>query len=289
MSRVPMSRVPMSRVPMSRVPMSRVAVAGGTGLVGRLVVAALRERGHEVVVLARAAGVDLVEGTGLDAALAGVTEVVDVSNTAATGRTASVAFFDAATRNLLAAGRRAGVRHLVVLSIVGIDRVPLGYYAGKHRQEELALAGSSSGPGATVLRATQFHEFADQLLARQPLGGRLPVVPRMRVQPVAAREVAAALADLVPAVPAGRVPDLAGPREEQLVDLVRRVLRARGSHRPVLGVRVPGRAGRAAAGGGLLPEGPGPRGVQTFSQFLAGARLLEGEPADPDGARAAQP
>ena len=242
----------------------RVAVAGGTGLVGRLVVEALRERGREVVVLARAAGVDLVSGAGLDAALDGVRAVVDVSNVTTSRRAAAVGFFEAATRHLLAAGERAGVRHHVVLSIVGIDRVPIGYYAGKRRQEELALAGPT-----TVLRATQFHEFAGQLLDRSPLGGRLPVVPRMLVQPVAAREVAAALADLVPAGPAGRVPDLAGPQQEQMADLVRRLLRARGSRRPVLGVPLPGRAGRAAAGGGLLPEGPGPRGTETFDAFLA--------------------
>ncbi len=242
---------------------SRVAVAGGTGLVGRLVVEALRGNGHDVVVLARSAGVDLASGRGLAGALDGADEVVDVSNVTTTRRAASVAFFEAATRHLLAAGERAGVRHHVVLSVVGIDRVPLGYYAGKQRQEDLALAGP-----ATVLRATQFHEFAGQLLAGSPFGGRLPVVPRMLVQPVAAREVAAALARLVPAAPAGRVPDLAGPRQEQLVDLARRLLRARGSRRPVLGVPLPGRAGRAAAGGGLLPEGPGPRGVETFDDFL---------------------
>ena len=172
-------------------PAQRIAVAGGTGVVGRHVVAALAARGAEPVVLSRAAGVDLVTGQGLDAALEGVGAVVDASGTRTQRRATAVAFFTTVTRHLLAAGQRAGVRHHVALSIIGIDRVESGYYAGKQAQEQAVLSGPLP---ATVLHTTQFHEFAAQVLALVP--GPVAPVPVLRVQPVAAREVAAALADL---------------------------------------------------------------------------------------------
>ena len=244
----------------------RVAVAGGTGVVGRHVVAALAAAGCEPVVLARSTGIDLVRGAGLDDALRGVGAVVDVSNVATQRRSAAVGFFTAATSALLAAGARAGVRHHVVLSIVGVDRVDTGYYAGKRAQEELVLAGDVP---ATVLRATQFHEFAEQVLAI--VGGPVAPVPRMRVQPVAAREVGAHLAELVLGPPRGQAPELAGPEVHELSDLVRRLLRARGSRRRVLPLQGPTAASRAAVGGALLPTGPGPRGLQTFDAWLQAA------------------
>jgi uncharacterized protein YbjT (DUF2867 family) len=249
----------------------RIAVAGGTGVVGRHVVEALRRDGHEPVVLARSRGVDVTTGRGLDQALSGVWAVVDVTNRATLRRTAAVAFFEAATRHLLEASRRAGVGHLVVLSVVGADRVPSGYYAGKLRQEELALGGDVP---ATVLRATQLHEFAGQVLDRSTVGP-LGLVPRMRVQPVAAREVGQVLAELAVRTPLRGRTELAGPEQHDLVDLARRLVAARGHGPRVVPVRAPGAAGTAMAGTGLLP-GPGARsGRQTFAQWLAGtgARL----------------
>lgn len=242
----------------------RVAVAGGTGLTGRQVVEALTARGHEPVVMARSEGVDLVTGAGLDKALASVEAVIDVSNTVTVNRRKAVAFFEAAGRNLLAAEAAAGVRHHVTLSIVGIDRVGLGYYAGKLRQEELVTAGPVPW---TVLRATQFHEFADQVLGLVP--GPVALVPRMRSQPVAVREVAVALAELAVGPPVGTAPELAGPRVEEMDDMARRLLFTRGSRRRVVSPRLPGTTGKAMAGGALLPTGPGMRGVQTFAQWLA--------------------
>jgi|1186.fasta_scaffold02976_6 uncharacterized protein YbjT (DUF2867 family) len=244
----------------------RIAVAGGTGVVGRHLVTALGAAGHEPVVLARSAGVDLTTGTGLAERLRGVAAVVDVSNVTTTRRAVAERFFGGATRHLLDAGARAGVGHHVVLSIVGVDRVDQGYYQGKRLQERLVLEGPVP---ASVLRATQFHEFAGQLVGR--VAGPLALVPRMRVQPVAAREVAEALAGLVDGPPVGRAPELAGPDVHDLVDLARRWLRATGSRRPVVPLRLPGAAGRAMAEGALLPTDPGPRGRETFDAWLAGA------------------
>ncbi|MEU6611727.1 hypothetical protein ABZ922_43145 [Streptomyces shenzhenensis] len=115
----------------------KIAVAGGTGVAGRLVVEALWARGHTPVVLSRGRGVDLLTGSGLDAALTGAEAVVDVTNVTTTRKWASVDFFDTAGRHLVGAAERAGARHLVTLSIVGTDRVRNPYYAGKLRQEEI--------------------------------------------------------------------------------------------------------------------------------------------------------
>ena len=242
----------------------RIAVAGGTGAVGQHVVAAAAAAGHEPVVLARSRGVDLTTGRGLSAALTGAAALIDVSNVATASRRRSVAFFTAATRHLLAAAQEAGVGHYVALSIVGIDRVDFGYYEGKRAQEELVLSGALP---ASVLRATQFHEFAGQVLAR--IGGPVALVPRMRTQPVAAAEVATALVALATGPAVERAPELAGPEVHDMVDLARQVVRAAGRRRPVVPVRLPGAAGRAMAGGDLLPTQPGPRGTQTFSSWLA--------------------
>ena len=242
----------------------RVAVAGGTGLLGRHVVAALGEADHEAVVLSRGTGVDLVAGTSLGDALAGVEVIVDVTDLKTASRKASAAFFTSVGRNLLAAGQRAGAGHYVALSIVGSDKINLGYYEGKRRQEELALSGLLPG---TVLRSTQFHEFPSQILGQIP--GPVAAVPRMRMQPIAAREVADALVAQVGQEPAGLLPELAGPRPESLVELARLFVRTTGMHKRVVPIRWPGAAGKAWAAGAAIPVAPGPRGRQTFAQWLS--------------------
>ncbi|HVT20797.1 MAG TPA: NAD(P)H-binding protein [Mycobacteriales bacterium] len=242
----------------------RVAVAGGTGVVGRHVVDALRDRGHEPVVLARSTGVDIYSGVGLDEGLVGAQVLIDVSDIDAIRRAACERFFRTSTSNLVEAGRRAGVEHLVVLSIVGSDRVDLGYYMGKRVQESVALEGRLP---ASVLRATQFHEFPSQLLDRAPRGPAVPV-PRMRSQTVAAKEVAQVLVDVALAAPIGMAGDVAGPEAHEMADLVRKVLRSRGSRRIVIQVPLPGAAGKKAASGALLPTGEFVRGRQTFAEWL---------------------
>jgi uncharacterized protein YbjT (DUF2867 family) len=261
----------------------KIAVAGGTGCVGTHVAEALWDGGDEPIVLSRSTGVDITTGVGLDEVLQGVSAVIDVSNVSTLSRNASIRFFEQGTRQLLDAGERAGVTHHVALSIVGIDRVDSGYYAGKRRQEELVLAGTLP---ASVLRATQFHEFAGQILNR----GRGPValVPRLRMQPVAAREVARALVALARSTPVGLAPELAGPGVLELTDAAGRLLKARGSHRVVIPLRVPGKAGAAMASGALLPTGPGPRAVQTFAEWLAGA-AAQRPPAERERESVGQP
>jgi uncharacterized protein YbjT (DUF2867 family) len=159
----------------------------------------------------------------------------------------------------------AGVGHHVALSIVGIDDVDSGYYAGKRLQERVVAEG---GVPWSVLRATQFHEFAEQALHFVTVGP-FSLVPRMLSQPVAAREVAETLVELAVGGPVGHAPELAGPDQLQMVDLARRVSRARGLGRRVVPVRLPGAAGKAMRSGALIPTGDGPRGRVTFEEWLA--------------------
>lgn len=242
----------------------RIAVAGGTGVVGRHVVREAEARGHEVVVLTRATGIDLTRGEGLADSLAGTDAVVDVVSTRTQQKAAARAFFGGITGHLLAAEAIAGVGHHVVLSIVGVDLVPSGYYAGKLLQEELTAAGPVPW---SILRATQFHEFAEQALGFATVGP-VSLVPRMTTQPIAAVEVAAALVDLVERGPQGRVPDLAGPEKRELVELSRSVNRQRGLGRRVVGVPLPGAWGRGMRSGALTPTGECPRGALTFEEWM---------------------
>lgn len=243
----------------------KIAVAGGTGVVGRHVVEVARERGHDPVVLSRSTGVDLSSGEGLADALRGTAAAIDVTSVRTADATVSRQFFGAVTRHLLAAEREAGVRHHLALSIIGIDRAPYGYYAGKVLQEQLVEDGDVPW---TILRAAQFHEFAGQIFGRVRVGPFV-VVPRRRSQPVAAHAVARRLVDLAERGPAGRAPDLAGPRAEWMADLCRRWAAATGARGRVLEVPMPGPSGRAQRDGSLLP-GPGADlDQQTFDDWLA--------------------
>lgn len=242
-----------------------IAVAGATGVVGHHVAEVARSRGHEVVPLARSLGVDLTTGAGLAERLHGVDAVVDVTSVASQKQEEAEAFFGGVTRTLLAGEEAAGVGHHVALSIVGIEKIPSGYYLGKRLQERLVEEGAV---GWSILRATQFHEFAEQALGFVRVGP-FSLVPRMLSQPVAAVEVAAALVDVVEAGPSGRVPDLAGPERLPMVDLARRVSRSRRLGRRVVGVPLPGAVGRGMRDGSLCPTTDGPRGRITFDAWLA--------------------
>ncbi|MBC7269040.1 MAG: SDR family oxidoreductase [Streptomyces sp.] len=241
--------------------MTTILVTGGTGTLGRHVTELLRADGHEVRVLSRTAqpyAVDLREGgSGLDAALEGVETVVHCATSARGGD-------EDAAANLIAAARRAGVGHLVYISIVGVDRVPFGYYRSKLAVERLV---EESGLGWTVLRATQFHDLLAQVfgaLARSPV---LPLPAKVPDQPVEVREVAARLAELATGAPVGRAEDMGGPEVRDLDSLARAYLRATGRRRPLLGVPLWGSAYRAfRAGGHLTPDHAVGKG--TFEDYL---------------------
>ncbi len=242
-----------------------IAVAGGTGIVGRHVVRIATERGHQVTSLSRREGVDLVKGKGVGAALKGVDTLIDVSGLRSMHTKKSVDFFMASTENLQQYGKAAGVKHHVVLSIVGVDKAPAGLYAGKQAQEEAVRHGELPW---TILRATQFHEFVEQVLDRTSFGP-VVIVPRFRTQPIAAAEVAEALVDAAEAGPQGLLPDLGGPHAERLKDLVDQYLRKNGRKRLVLESTAPGVLWKAMRSGGLLPAAGAAVGRQTFEEWLA--------------------
>lgn len=240
----------------------RIAIAGGTGQAGAQAALVARERGHEVVPLARSVGIDLVTGTGAAAALDGVEAIIDASG--AGPKDDPIAFHEAVIRTIASSGSA----HLVVLSIVGCDRAG-GYplYDGKLAQERAAAA---SGLPYTIARTTQFHEFAAQIW-RMGARGPLHFSPRMRTQPVAVREVGAHLVDLAEAGPAGRAPDLGGPQEESLVEMVRGYARASEAGRFVIPISMSGAFGRARRDGSLLPGPDAKRGTETFDEWLSRA------------------
>ena len=206
----------------------RIAVAGSTGTVGRHVVECAKGAGHEVVGLSRSQGIDVRTGKGLARALSGVDMVIDVTNAPTTERKSATAFFTETAHMLQRIGAEQGVRHLIALSIVGIDRTSFGYYSAKLAQERAAAAGPVP---ATILRATQLHEFPAQLIARRRSDSEARVFD-VRVQTVAARTVARVLVELAEGPPRGRSSDLAGPEESDLVALARRFVECR--HLPII-------------------------------------------------------
>ena len=244
----------------------KLAIAGGTGTVGTHVVDAATAAGHEIAVLSRSARVDLMTGEGLAAVLIGVDAVIDVSATRSTATRESVRFFGTATQNLRDAERAADVPHHIALSVIGAAKVNANYYAGKAVQEQMLLSDTKGG--WTLLRATQFHEFAQQLVHHGKVGP-LQVVPTMRSQPIAAAEVADELVTIATGgVPRGLEPDLAGPQEERMADLVKRLLRAQGKSNAVVQVALPGAWGRGMRDGSLLPDSSTRRGTRTFDDWL---------------------
>ncbi|MEU5739979.1 SDR family oxidoreductase [Streptomyces tendae] len=244
-------------------------VTGGTGTLGGHVVPLLRAAGQDVRVLTRrprpdADGItcvtgDLRTGEGVEAAVDGVHTVLHLAG----GPKGD----DEATRTLVRAAVRADVRHLAYISVVGADRVPLAWLRTK-LESERAIA--DSGIGWTVLRAAQFHELTLTTIEKMT---RLPVLPApggLRLQPVAAREVAARLTELTLAAPSGRVPDMTGPEVHDLATLARSYLDVRGGRRrPKLPVRIPGKAGRAYRSGENLTLDGALVGKLTWAEFLA--------------------
>ncbi|MFF5402440.1 SDR family oxidoreductase [Streptomyces misionensis] len=208
----------------------KFAVIGGTGRIGSEIVAALTTAGHEAAPHARSTGVDLLTGEGLALALAGVDAVVDATQSPTTDD-ASVDFFRAATGNLLTAAAEAGVRHAVLLSIVGVDRVPdLGYYRAKVFQEERFRTGPVP---YSIVRAGQFFEYVEEIVSWTAAGDTVRL-PTTLLQPVAAADAARAVAGIAAGSPVHGIRDVAGPDVFPLDELGRITLAARGDGRTVI-------------------------------------------------------
>lgn len=237
----------------------KIAVAGATGRVGRHAVEVLEARGHEVAAISRSHGVDVITGKGLAHALTGVECIIDATSSPTPDEKAATDFFTTATRNLDEAGRRAGVKRSVVISIIGIDRFKAGYMAAKIVHEKVALAGSLP---VRILRAAQFHELVGPML-EWGRKGDATYLQEMRTQLVAARAAAEALADLATtgSVPGARANDfqfieVAGPRPESLVDAARRLIARRGDSLRIEKVKNEGDPDSVLYEGGALLPGP---------------------------------
>jgi uncharacterized protein YbjT (DUF2867 family) len=206
----------------------KIVVIGGSGLIGKKLLPLLRQRGHEAVSASPSSGVNSVTGEGLAEALVGVDVVVDVSNSPSFADDPVMEFFDKSTRHLLAAEKVAGVEHHVILSVVGADRLKdSGYLRAKLHQEKLTEAG---GIPYSILRATQFFEFLGSIAGTES-GPSLPTAP---MQPLAADDVAMALAEAALAPPTKGIRELAGPETLSIAEFVQRYLKAAGDKRVVV-------------------------------------------------------
>ncbi|MEU4537217.1 NAD(P)H-binding protein [Streptosporangium sp. NPDC023825] len=206
----------------------KFAVIGGTGLIGSKVVKILNEAGHEAVPHSLSTGVDVLTGQGVDEALAGADVVVNLTNSP-TFDEASPAFFRTSMDNLLAAAQRSGAGHFVILSIIGVDQVPTDYYRAKTLQEDLLKAGPIP---YSIVRAAQFMEFIGDILS-WTADDETVRLPRTPLQPVAAADVAATVADVAAGAPLNGILDLAGPDVYPLDELGRITLAAKGDKRSV--------------------------------------------------------
>jgi uncharacterized protein YbjT (DUF2867 family) len=255
--------------------MQHILITGGTGTLGRLIVPRLQDVGCKVRVLSRrsreaAEGIefvtgDLTTGEGIEAAVEGIETIVHCGGSSKDD--------EEKTLNLVRAASRAGARHLVYISVVGADRIPVessvdramfGYFASKLAAERVV---ADSGLPWTTLRAAQFHQLF-LMVARQM--ARLPVIPipaGFRFQPVDADEVAARLAELALGTPSGLVPDIAGPKIYSMAELLREYLQANHRHRPIIPVWLPGKAACAFRAGANLAPGRAV-GRRTWEEFL---------------------
>jgi uncharacterized protein YbjT (DUF2867 family) len=245
----------------------KIAVAGGTGRVGRYVVEVLREAGYQTVPMSRATGVDVTTGAGLAEALQGVDTVVDAATGPSPDQAAATEFFTTAARNLQAFGARAGVRQIVVVSIIGCDHFTAGYGAAKVAHEKATCAGPVAG---RIVRAAQFHEFVGQLIdwGRH---GEVAFVPKMRTQLVAARTVAEELVRVaLDGHNSNGIVEVAGPREESLVEMAKLLVARRGET-----IRIEGVVDEhdpdhdVNLSGALLPGPKAILGGPTFEEWLA--------------------
>src|SRR6266852_1256179 len=247
----------------------KIVVIGGSGLIGKKVVKNLHQHGHEVVAASPSLGVNTVTGEGLAQALAGAQVVVDVANAPSWEDKAVLEFFETSGRNLLAAGKAAGVKHHVALSVVGTDRLlASGYFRAKMDQENLIKASQIP---YTIVRSTQFFEFASGI-AKNATEGATVRLPSALMQPIAADDVAAALADVAVGEPMNGTLEIAGPEEIRQDALIRNFLSATGDARKVI-TDVHARYYGVQVNDQSLVPGPNPRvGTTRFQDWLKSSK-----------------
>jgi uncharacterized protein YbjT (DUF2867 family) len=243
----------------------KVVIIGGTGLIGSKVVARLREQGHQAVPASPNTGVDTLTGEGLAQVLPGAAVVVDVSNSPSFEDAAVLKFFETSTRNLLAAEAATGVGHHVALSVVGSDRMPeSGYLRAKVAQEQLIR---NSRVPHSILRATQFFEFARRIADEASDGNTVRIAPVL-FQPIAAADVARAVADVALGVPLDGIIEVAGPRRYRFDEFIRLGLAARGDPRVVVADPHARYFGTELGERMLVPEGEARLGEIRFEDWL---------------------
>jgi uncharacterized protein YbjT (DUF2867 family) len=248
----------------------RIAVAGATGNIGARTVSFLERDGHDVVRISRSLGVDLMTGQGLESALQNVDAVVDAISSPPVSAEETREYFGTTTGNILAAEQRAGVRHHVLLSIVGLDRTRGGtdHYVGKREQERLVTEGPVPW---TIVPATQFHDFAALAASWTERDGAATIAPLL-VQPIAPDDVARILAEIAVGEPQGRYRDVAGPEPQDLVDMARRTHEVLGRSVKLIPTWS-GPLGEELAGNVLMPGENARIAPTTFDEWLAaGAR-----------------
>jgi uncharacterized protein YbjT (DUF2867 family) len=244
----------------------KVVVIGGRGLIGSKLVKTLGERGHETVAASRDSGVNTLTGEGLAEALTGASVVVDVSNSPSFEDTAVLTFFETSTRNLLAAEAGAGVGHHVALSVVGTERLSeSGYFRAKIAQEKLIT--ESSIP-YSIVRATQFFEFVNDIADAATDGNRVRVAPVL-IQPMAADDVASAVARIALSAPVNGTVEAAGPERFRLDELIQRGLSARNDPREAVADPQARYFGAKLSERTLLPGDDARLGETRFEQWLS--------------------
>ncbi|MBW4423678.1 MAG: SDR family oxidoreductase [Nostoc desertorum CM1-VF14] len=243
----------------------KIVVIGGNGLIGKKLVNRLRERGHETVAASPSSGVNAVTGEGLAEALAGAQVVVDVTNSPSFEDAAVLEFFEKSTRNLLAAEADAGVAHHIVVSIVGADSIPdSGYMRAKVAQEKLIQSATIP---YTIVRATQFFEFIETIIAQFPTDGQTVHLPPAFIQPIWSDDVVDTLVDITLGAPVNGIIDLAGPDRFHFEEIVRQFLSATHDSRQVV-VDSHARYFGAALNDQLVPQGNSLIGSTRFEDWL---------------------
>ncbi|HKA22786.1 MAG TPA: SDR family oxidoreductase [Blastocatellia bacterium] len=244
----------------------KIVVIGGSGLIGKKLVTSLHERGHEAVAASPSSGVNAVTGAGLADVLVDAEVVVDVTNSPSFEDTAVLEFFEKSTRNLLAAEADAGVGHHIAVSIVGVDRNPdSGYMRAKVAQEKLI---QSEGIPYTILRATQFFEFTETIIAQFPTDGQKVRCPSGFFQPILSDDVVAALVDVTLGEPVNGIIDLAGPERFRFDEFIRQFLSATQDTRQVVTDMNARYFGAKLDEQSLVPIGNSHFGVTRFEDWL---------------------